>query len=319
MQCYSSNKYWKDIIMKNSKHILPKILTIPLLLGLVLLPVLSQAQTASLQEVLEQARNKGVEHSQLQELQKRAQARGLTDQQLMDIIEPAIALADENLPSETVLQKALEGLSKGVPANRMMPVLRNMQQSVQSAGPLVESWIQRPNVKEMVGRPDAGMSDRQFRNEMIKATSRGLMNDIPSGEIQKLLDEIGSGELSGNVEPTDVVASVGVFAELPTTADQPEASRSLIVRSLKGGFKTAEIQRLPAAMKVAQQRSQLPAASVIEGVARQMKGGIPAKKILQNLFNGNVGGGPPGGTPPGLENKQNRGNSGDKGNSGGNG
>ncbi|NGP76091.1 hypothetical protein G3570_05580 [Balneolaceae bacterium YR4-1] len=303
--------------MKHSKHMLPKLLAIPLLLlGLTLLPSLLQAQATSLQEMMEQARNKGVEQTQLQELQKRAQSRGLTDQQLMEIIEPAIALADENLPSETVLQKALEGLSKGVPANRMMPVLRSMQQSVQNAGPVVESWIERPNVQQMMNRPDAGMNKQQFRNEMIKATSRGFMNDIPAEEMQKLLDEIGSGELSGNTDPSNVVASVGVFAELPSTLEQPEASRSLIVRSLKGGFKTAEIQRLPAAMKMAQQRSQLPAASVIEGVARQMRDGIPAKKILQNLFNGNVGGGPPGGTPPGLENKQNRGNSGNNGNNG---
>lgn len=305
--------------MNKLKHILPKILTIPLLLGLVLLPALVKAQNASLKEVLEQARSMGIEQAQLQELQNRAQSRGLNDQQIMDIIEPAIALAEENLPSEAVLQKALEGLSKGVPANRMMPVLKNMQQSVQKAGPMVESWIQRPNVQEIVNKPGAGMSDSQFRNEMIKATSRGLMNNVPSGEIQKLLDEISSSDMSDNADPSNVVASVGVFAELPTTAEQPEVSRSLIVRSLKGGFNTAEIQRLPAAMKVAQQRSQLPAASVIEGVARQMKGGIPAKKILQNLFNGNIGGGPPGGTPPGLENKQNRGNSGNKGNSGNNG
>lgn len=299
---------------------LPKILTIPLLLlALVLSPALLQAQTASIQELMEQARNKGIEQAQLQELQKRAQSRGLTDQQLMEIIEPAIALADENLPSETILQKALEGLSKGVPANRMMPVLKNMQRSLRNAGPVVESWIRQPNVQEMMNRPNAGMNGQQFRSEMIKATSRGLMNDIPAGEIQKLLDEIGSGEFSDNTEPSNIVASVGVFGELPTTSEQPEASRSLIIRSLKGGFKTAEIQRLPAAMKVAQQRSQLPAASVIEGVARQMKGGIPAKKILQNLFNGNVGGGPPGGTPPGLENKQNRGNSGNNGNNGNNG
>jgi hypothetical protein len=48
---------------------------------------------------------------------------------------------------------------------------------------------------------------------------------------------------------------------------------------------------------------------VIEGVSKQMSGGIPAKQILQNLFNGNVGGGPPGNVPKGLGNKQNRGNS----------
>lgn len=300
-------------IMKKSKHISQKILVIPLLCFLVLLPGFIQAQNASVQEVIDRAAKQGIEQAQLQELQKRAQSKGLTDQQLIEIIEPAVTLAENNLPSDIILQKALEGLSKGVPANRMLPVLKNMQQSVQQAGPMVESWVQRPEVRQMVNKPGGGMTEQHFRNEMVKATSRGLMNNIPSGEIQKLLDEIGGQELTDNIGPSNVVASVGVFAELPGTAEQPEASRSLIVRSLKGGFRTAEIQRLPAAMKVAQQRSQLPAASVIEGVARQMRGGIPAKQILQNLFNGNIGGGPPGGTPPGLENKQNRGNSGNNG------
>lgn len=304
--------------MKKSKHISQKILVIPLLciLALAFGPGLALAQNASVQGIMDRAMKQGIEQAQLQELQKRAQSRGLTDQQLIEIMEPAVSLAENNLPSDIVLQKALEGLSKGVPANRMMPVLRNMQQSVQQAGPMVESWIQHPEVRQMVNRPGGGMSEQHFRNEMVKATSRGLMNNIPGDEIQKLLDEIRSQELSDNIEPSNVVASVGVYAELPGTAEQPEASRSLIVRSLKGGFKTVEIQRLPAAMKIAQQRSQLPAASVIEGVARQMRGGIPAKQILQNLFNGNVGGGPPGGTPPGLENKQNRGNSGNNGNNG---
>lgn len=302
--------------MKKSKHISQKILVIPLLCIMVLLPGLIQAQNASVQEIMDRAAKQGIERAQLQELQKRAQSKGLTDQQLIEIMEPAVTLAENNLPSDIILQKALEGLSKGVPANRMLPVLKNMQQSVQQAGPMVESWVQRPEVRQMVNKPDGGMTEQHFRNEMVKATSRGLMNNIPSGEIQKLLDEIGGQELTDNIGPSNVVASVGVFAELPGTVEQPEASRSLIVRSLKGGFRTAEIQRLPAAMKIAQQRSQLPAASVIEGVARQMRGGIPAKQILQNLFNGNIGGGPPGGTPPGLENKQNRGNSGNNGNNG---
>lgn len=305
-----------NTIMKNSKQISRKILIIPLLLSLILVPGLLQAQTASLQEAMEQARANGIEQAQLQELQKRAQSRGLSDQQMTEILQPAIALAENSLPADLIMQKALEGMSKGVPANRMLPVLQNMQQAVQKSAPMVEAWAQRDEVRQMVNKTGSGMSEQHFRNEMIKAASRGFINNIPQNEMQSLLDEIGAEDITSNIEPSNAVASVGVFAELPESAQQSEVSRSLIVRSLKAGFKTNEMQRLPAAMKVAQQRSQLPAASVIEGVARQMKGGIPAKKILQNLFNGNVGGGPPGGTPPGLENKQNRGNSGNQGNSG---
>lgn len=299
--------------MKNSiKHILNKQL-IPLVLCLFLVPSSLLAQTASVDEVINRALEQGIDQAQLQELQNRAQSRGITDQQLLDILEPALSLAENELPSETILQKALEGLSKGVPANRMLPVLQNMQRSVQQAGPMIENWVQRPNVQQIATKEGGGMSQKQFRNELIKAASRGLMNNVPENEMQGMLDEIGSDDLASDIDPSGAVASVGVFSELSASTQQPEVARSLVVRSLKGGFNTADMQRLPAAVRVAQQRSQLPAASVIEGVARQMSGGIPAKQILQNLFNGNVGGGPPGGTPPGLQNKQDRGNNGNNG------
>lgn len=296
--------------MKNVIKISGKILSIVLLCSLALLPGLVQAQNISLQDLMDRARANGVEQAQLQELQARARGRGLSEQQLIEIIEPAVSLAENNLPSDMIIQKALEGLSKGVPADRMLPVLQNMRTAAQQASPLIDSWVQRPGVRQMVGKPGSGMPVQQFRREMIKATSRGLLKDIPSEELSNLLKDISEADIASKIDPSTAVAAVGVFSELTATIEQPEVSRSFIVRSLKGGFETAELQRLPAAMKVAQQRSQLPAASVVEGVARQMNGGIPARQILQNLFNGNIGGGPPGGTPPGLENKQNRGNSG---------
>lgn len=301
--------------MENIIRIYKQGLTITAICGLLLAPIMLQAQTPSLEDLLVRAEANGIAQSQLQDLRQRAQSRGITDQQLAGFIEPAVALAENNLPSDMVLQKALEGLSKGVPAERMLPVLQNMRQATQQASPLVDSWLKRPSVRQMVDRPGSGMSEQQFRSEMIKAASRGLQNNIPVQEMESLLNEVGETDIASNIQASNAVAAVGIFSDLPTTADQPEVSRSFIVRSLKGGFKSAELQRLPAAMKVAQQRSQLPAASVVEGVSRQMKGGVPAQQILQNLFNGNIGGGPPGGTPPGLEKKQNRGNSG-KGNSG---
>jgi hypothetical protein len=54
-------------------------------------------------------------------------------------------------------------------------------------------------------------------------------------------------------------------------------------------------------MNMAQRRSQLPAQAVAQGLSRQLQGGLPASQILQNLFNGEIGGGPPGNVPPGLD------------------
>lgn len=305
--------------MKNTNNILSRLVFLALLCSLLAIPIGLSAQDASLSQLLERATASGIDQEQLNELQQRAEARGLSEQNLAGILEPAVQLAEENLPSEMILQKALEGLSKGIPANRMQPLLQRMNQATRQAAPLVESWVQRPDVQQMVNSRGGGMSNQQFRSEMIKATMRGLQKNIPAGEMEALLNEMSQQDISANMGATNAVAAVGVFSELPTTAEQPEVSRAFVMRSIKGGFNATELQRLPAAMQVAQQRSQLPAASVIEGVAEQMSGGIPAKQILQNLFNGNIGGGPPGGTPPGLQNRQNRGDPDFRGNSGNNG
>jgi len=302
--------------MKKLLNIHARLAFVALLCSLLAVPIGLQAQDASFAKLLERAAAIGIDQSQLQELQERAENRGLSQQDLTGILEPAVALAEDNLPSEMILQKALEGLSKGVPPARMQPLLQQMNRATRQAGPIVESWVQRPEVQQMVSNRGGGMSGDQFRGEMIKATMRGLQKNIPTAEMETLLNEMSQDEISANLGASNAVAAVGVFSELPTTAEQPEVSRSFVMRSLKGGFNATELQRLPAAMQVAQQRSQLPAASVVEGVAKQMSGGIPAKQILQNLFNGNVGGGPPGGTPPGLENRQNRGNPDFRGNSG---
>lgn len=302
--------------MKNVLNIRTRLVFWVLLCSILTVPIGLKAQDTSLDQLLERAAASGMDQVQLQELQERAANRGLSEQNIMDIMEPAVALAEENLPSDMILQKAMEGLSKGVPPARMQPLLQQMNRATRQAAPIIESWIQRSEVQEIVSNRGSGMSGEQFRSEMIKATMRGLQKNIPAGEMETLLNEMAQGDVSSNIEASSAVAAVGVFSELPTTSQQPKVSRSFVMRSLKGGFKSAELQRLPAAMQVAQQRSQLPAASVVEGVAKQMSGGIPAKQILQNLFNGNIGGGPPGGTPPGLENRQNRGNPQHRGNNG---
>jgi len=50
-------------------------------------------------------------------------------------------------------------------------------------------------------------------------------------------------------------------------------------------------------MNAAEGRSQLSAASILNGMSHQLGSGIPANQILQNLFNGKANAGPTQGIP----------------------
>lgn len=296
--------------LRDTTKYTPKILLWCLLWCLLMaLPALLHAQDASLDQLIRRAQAAGIEQSSLQELRQRAAQQGLSNDQLALLLEPAVNLAEQDLPSEALFSKALEGLSKGVSPNRILPVLQNLKSNTVTMAPVVDNWMGKPEVTDML-RKNKGMNRNAFRKEMIKSVARGSSAEITSESISALLEEVGSDDIMSESTPQSIVAAVGIYAELPTSAQNPEMSRSLLIRSLKAGFSSSDLQKLPGAMSVAQQRSQLPAASVLQGVANQMRDGIPAQEILKNLFNGNVGGGPPGGIPPGLENKPDRGKNG---------
>lgn len=271
------------------------------------------AQENDLRAVLQKAQESGMDESALTELQQRASSLGATDKQIAALIQPAIDMAGQNLPAELALEKAMEGLSKGVPASKITPVLQRLNQTAAEAATIVDPWLERPDVKEMIAKTPNGISNEKFRNELTKATSKALNQNIDQETAKEIFNEMGDESVMGKASASDIIAAVGILPDMARGVDQSQAGEFLI-RALKGGFKANELQNLPSAMSMAQQRSELPAASVLEGVTKQLDGDIPAKQILQNLFNGQVGGGPPGNIPKGLENRPDRGNQGNNGN-----
>lgn len=295
--------------MKHLKNIQALFRTLVLMSSMLMVSVIAGAQGTELSDLLKRAQKLGIEESQLQEIRNRAQQQGLNNQEIAQLIEPAVSLADQNLPSEAVFSKALEGLSKGVPANRITAVLQNIRSATREAAPVVESWMARGEVQDMIAGKEE-IPRPEFRNEMIKSVSRGFMENIPSEVMNKLLDDVADPSILAKTDPQSIAAAVRIFPDLPAASENPGRARSFLVRSLKSGFVSSDLQKLPGAMSVAQQRSQLPAAKVLEGVSNQLQSGIPAKQILQNLFNGNIGGGPPGSLPKGLDNIPGRGDNG---------
>lgn len=280
-----------------------------------------QAQDTEISALIEKAEAAGIEQSAVTELRNRAQSQGMSNRQLQQILESALDLSDHNLPGQVAIDKSLEGLSKGVPADRIIPAVHNVGEGIRQAAEIVDPWLTRSDVQQVMGRPGQSMSENNFRSEMIRAASKSFVQKIPPGQVKRIFNEMGHEEILSERSAADLLTAINVLPDLPTTSSQPENSASLIIRALRGGFDADKLQQLPSAMTMGQQRSQLPAASVIKGTAQQIEKGTPAKQVLQNLFNGNIGGGPPGNLPPGLERRpddpgNNSGNNNREGNNG---
>lgn len=298
--------------MKTSN--LKKLTTIIVAAGLVCLGFAGQlyAQQATLAETLQSARNAGIGQSQLEELQSRAERRGMSEQQLASVVESAVSLAEEDLPADHIIQKALEGLSKGVSGPRIGAYISRMESSTRQAAGVVDSWIENRGVQQMISRSGGPASGLEMRNNLVKASGRAITQNISAESVDQILAAVSDESVLSRTTPSDIVAAIGILPDLPG-AEQAQIARSFVVRALKGGFNSGELQKLPTALNMAQQRSQIPAAGILEGVSNQLQGGIPAAQILQNLFDGNIGGGPPGNIPKGLESNPGQGRGGGSG------
>lgn len=276
-------------------------LTIMLFASLQMAPAM-QAQTLS--DLIEQARQAGIEQSQLDNLTARAGERGLSDEQIANVILPAIEMAELNLPHDMIFDKAFEGLSKRVPMGQIEHALNQIRQHSERAAEMVDRWAERPEVSGMMERSEGRMSREAFRNGMIKAGSKTLMQGFDPEVLDQTLQEAAGSSAMERAQPGGIMAAINVLGDLPEAAQAPTETARIVLRALEGGFTADDFQRLPGAMNMAQRRGQMPASAVSEGLGRQLQQGLPAEQILQNLFRGEVGGGPPGQTPPGLQNER---------------
>lgn len=270
-------------------------------------------QTETLDKLVERANNAGIEQSVIKDFKAKKEARGLSDQQLVNMIEPAVQLAEDDMPANHVLQKALEGLSKGVPDARIVPYINRMTSATRQAAGVVDPWMAKPKVKQIMGGQNE--MGKSMRDRLVESSSRAITQNVSPDNISQLLSDIGGKSVLSQSTGSKIVSAMDIVADLPMQ-DQPELTRSFIVRALKGGFEAGEFQKLPMALNMAQKRSQIPASRIIRGVGNQLQKGVPARDILQNLFDGNIGGGPPGDIPRGMEGNPGKGN---RGNNSGNG
>ncbi|TVR29485.1 MAG: hypothetical protein EA390_09690 [Balneolaceae bacterium] len=286
--------------MKSPKQHIISLKGLLLILFISVNPFIAIAQEGSLFDLMEHARTVGIEQEKLHNLQTRAQRNGISNADLMAIIKPAIIMAEQNLPYAVIFDKAFEGISKRIASVQMQSVLNSIAENSAEAAQLVDPWIDRPEIGRLLARSGNGMDHDAFRNDMIKAGSKGLMNNFDRDVLESTLESVAASSAMAHASPSGIFTAINILSDLPTAAKEPTQSARMVLNALEGGFNASELQKLPGVMSMAERKSQLPAQAVAIGFTQQLQEGLPASQILNNLFNGDIGGGPPGNIIPGL-------------------
>jgi hypothetical protein len=261
--------------------------------------------TGEYQPVRDRALDAGIAPERIDALIARAMNRQVPPDQLNSLLDPAVSLSSSDLPYNSVLQKAMEGMAKRIPPENIRQVLGTMENGMYRAADLIDPWLNREEVHSMLqagtisGSVDE--SARNIRNLFLENTSYAFQNNIREEVMRNFLDQIVAERARMRSGMNTAASAIRTLPDLPISEDDPDAGSRILIRALSSGFTAGEIQQLPAAFRSAQFYSQLPAENIARGLSRQLDRGIPAQHILDNLFQGNVGGGPPGFTPPGLD------------------
>jgi hypothetical protein len=230
----------------------------------------------------------------------RAEQAGLSPETTADLLQPAVSLAKRNLPTTPLLNKTLEGLAKQVPANRMMPVVQNVQIHLEQGGALVSTWLDRGEVQSLLGGSTPPTAER---NQLIAHVAEARQQEVPLSTVESFLDGLPETAQRRSLPLSTVAAAVSVMPDLPDIQNNPNVSNELLTAALKAGYDAESVRQLPSALERAQQASQRPTATIAQGTAQAISKGTPAANVLRSLFQGSIpGGGPPAGVgngPPG--------------------
>lgn len=266
-------------------------LALGLALLVLLVPMSATAQDDSVQSLIEQGRQAGADAELMQNVASRAEKAGLGPEGAATLLRPAVTVAERGLPAGPLLNKTLEGLAKRVPPGRMRPVLQTLQTNTERAGTAVTAWLNRDDVKQLVGESGGGGARADLIVNATEAQQQGLSLET----VEQFLDALPGAMERRSVSVAEVATAVSVMPDLPGSADNPTVTRQLLTAALNAGYDGESLRQLPAALESAQRQAQQPAPVIARGTAQAIARGTPAASVLRSLFQGSMpGGGPPG-------------------------
>lgn len=262
---------------------------------LLVMPLGAAAQpTSSVRRLIERGTEAGIDAPLMEQIAQRVDQAGFGPGQSVQLLRPAVDLAEQDLPAQTVLRKALEGLAKRVPPSRIRPVLQRLHTHTQQAGALVEVWTEQPSVREMMGEAGTSALDGEARDQLVASAAQARAQNVPPDVVERLLETLPAETGRRPISPGDVVAAVQVLPELLDNGASPQATIQLLTSAVDAGYGPANLRQLPTAIRVAQQRNPRPVDVLARNAARAVARGLPAADVLGRLFEGGLPGGPPG-------------------------
>ncbi|MFP4227502.1 MAG: hypothetical protein ACLFTE_01590 [Salinivenus sp.] len=257
-----------------------------------LLPYGAVAQEASVQSILDRGQEAGADVDLMRTVASRAEAANLSPAATAEILEPAVSLAEQDLPTRPVLNKALEGLSKNVPPDRMRSVLQQLHTSTEQAGQLVTGWLEKEDTRTMLGADEEPVSERG-RSDLVASVADAQQQEVSAETIESFLNELPATTDRRPVPLPNVSVAVGVLPDLAGNGEVGPAAQDLLVAALNAGYDAESMRQLPTAIEQAERETQQPAAAIAKGTAQAISWGTPAANVLRNLFRGAPPAGPP--------------------------
>ena len=262
-----------------------------MLCTLLVVPPDALGQAASVSALLDRGQQAGANVELMRTVADRADKAGLSPAATADLLQPAVDLAERDLPTAPVLDKALEGLSKRVPPERMTPVLQQLRARTEQAGQLVAAWVQRDDARALIGTEDN--IPEHSRAELIASIADAQQQNVPPAAIETFLNELPETTDRRPVPLSDVSVAVSILPDLSSDGESAQAAHRVLVAALNAGYDPEAMRQLPGAIEQAQRETQQPAAAIAKGAAQAISWGTPADNVLRNLFRG----APPAGTP----------------------
>jgi hypothetical protein len=223
-----------------------------------------------------------------EELQRRGQERGLTPEQVQSILDRASQLEARGLPAASVLDRYLEGLSRGVPLPRIESVVDQLETRLRDSAQRVD----------LVFPPVQDPNTRAMRLVLIDHCAYAMSVGVPADG----LDQAMRLAASGNEGPAAGRAPVLAMSCLMAGGLDASSSLELVRSAWRSGYRGRDLERLGRDLGGLGAQGQGPPPDVLRQVRDSLHSGADRETMLRRLeeLRDHEGPGPGQHGPPGM-------------------
>jgi hypothetical protein len=192
-------------------------------------PIPSQGK-AEILDAAGRALNAGIPADDVEIIISRGRDRGISAATTRELIDTAVNVRAKDLPVRPVLDRIEQGLSKGVPSEKIAAASRNLSEKLSEARPIVNEFIRS-------GVRSGAEKDREYAVETV---ARALERSIPANTIERTGRQVKDRQ--GSVVLFD--KAVHTLTSL-TENGMPVESASRLVRSaVERGFTEKDLTKM---------------------------------------------------------------------------